>query len=51
MRAFTYKIVFLYDQRLINGSSLDIVNKNIPLSSFTNSLSDPGKQQARMIFS
>ena len=40
-----------YDQRLIWGSIQGIVNKEIPLSAFTNSFTDPDKQQARMIFS
>ena len=33
------------------GSIQGIVNKEIPLSSFINSFTDPGKQQARIIFS
>ena len=37
------KLCYFCDQRLIWGSIQGIVNKEIPLSSFTNSFTDPGK--------
>ena len=47
LRAFTHEIVFFYDQRLIWGSIQGIGNKEIWLSSFTNSFTDPDKQCGR----
>ena len=51
LRASTYEIVLLLRPKVNMGSIQGIVNKGIPLSSFSNSFTDPGKQQARMILS
>ena len=42
LRASTYEIILFLQPKVDMGSIQGIVNKEIPLSSFTNSLTDPG---------
>ena len=51
LRASTYEIVLFLRPKVDMGWIQGIVNKEIQLSSFANSFTDPGKQPARMIFS